>query len=59
MGPGLGSKRNLTCEELVKALGCRAVALISSLVQKPHNVSSPQVTWLQSMLFGAADNNLP
>lgn len=59
MGPGLGSEQNVTREELLKALGCHSVALISSLVQKPHNLSSPRVTWLQSMLFGAADNNLP
>ena len=59
MGPGLGFKQNLKCEQLLKALGCDSVTTITSLFQKPHNLSSPQATWLQSKLFRVADNNLP
>lgn len=59
MGPGSGSKQNLMCKQHLKALGLHSAVPITSLVQKPHNSSSPQVTWLQSKLFRKADNNLP
>lgn len=48
MGLGLGSKENLMCKQHLKALGLISGIPITGLVQKPHNSSSPQVTWLRA-----------
>lgn len=52
-GPGLHSKQNLMCEELLKDRGCHAVTVITSPVQKPHNLSSPQATWLKQVVWNS------
>lgn len=57
-GARIGLQTNLMCKQLLKALGCRSVTLITSMVQKP--ITCPLHRDLaRKQVVRVADNNLP